>query len=377
MLPISLYIHIPFCIKRCPYCSFLSFTNYRYIDISKYIFSIIKDLKENFFLENNYKYIYSIYIGGGTPSILNIRYISYLIENIFLNFPCKKNIEITLEANILNLKLCDIYNYYKLGINRLSLGVQSFDNNILKIIKRNYNYRNILNTINNVSYYFNNFNIDLIYGLPNQNINSIIKDINNIINLNIPHLSWYELSIKKNTEYYKIFYNKLNFFKINKMYFLIKEILKENGYFQYELSSYVKNKKYFCEHNINYWYFGDYFGIGCGSHSKITLLNFHNIYRIVKNKNFNLYIKGLYIKRKYILSIKDIISEYFICRLRLLFPINIKDFTFYTGLNFNLIKKKIKLAIKKKYLTYKNNRKFLSLTPKGILFLNDCLEIFC
>ncbi len=377
MLPISLYIHIPFCIKKCPYCSFLSFTNYKNLDINKYIFSMIKDLRENFIFKNDCRYINSIYIGGGTPNILSIKNISYLIENIILNFPCKKNIEITLEVNILNLKLNDIYNYYKLGINRLSLGIQSFDNNILKIIKRNYNYKDILNVISNVSYYFNNFSIDLIYGLPNQKINSIIKDINNVINLNIPHLSWYELSIEKNTEYYKIFRNKLNFLKINKMYFLIKKILKENGYFQYELFSYVKNKKYFCKHNINYWFFGDYFGIGCGAHSKITLLNFNNIYRITKNKNFNFYIKNLYIKKKYVLSIKNIISEYFICRLRLLFPIDIKDFTFYTGLNFNLIKKKIRLAIKKKYLVYKNNKKFLSLTSKGALFLNDCLKIFC
>ncbi len=377
MLPISLYIHIPFCVSKCSYCSFLSFTNYKYLNINKYIISMLKNLKEDFIFKNDSRYISSIYLGGGTPSLLDIKNINFLIENIILNFPCKKNLEITLEANILDLNLYNIFHYYKLGINRLSLGVQSFDNNILRIIKRNYTLNDILRVIDYVSCYFNNFSIDLIYGLPNQSISSVLKDINNVISFNIPHLSWYELSIEKNTKYYNILNKNLDYSKIHKMYFLGKKILKENGYFQYEISSYARNKNFFCFHNINYWYFGDYLSIGCGSHSKITFLNFKSIYRITKNFDFNLYINNLYIKKKYILSVKDIISEYFICRLRLLFPLYIKDFSFYTGLKFKLIKNKIKLAIKRKYLIYKNNKKFLCLTPKGILFLNDCLKIFC
>ncbi len=377
MLPISLYIHIPFCISKCPYCSFLSFTNYKYIDINKYIISILKDLKRDFFFKSDSRYINSIYIGGGTPSILNITNISFLLENIILNFPCKKNLEITLEANISDLNLFKIFNYYKLGINRLSIGIQSFDDNILKIIKRNYNFNDIVRVLNNVSYYFNNFSVDLIYGLPYQNINSVLKDINYIVKFNIPHLSWYELSLEKNTKYYNIFYKNINFSEVDKMYFLGKKILKENGYFQYEISSYTKKKLFFCLHNMNYWYFGDYLSIGCGSHSKITILKSNSVYRIVKNRNFNSYINGLYIEKKYLLSIEDIICEYFICRLRLLFPLYIRDFNIYTGLSFKLIQNKVKLAIKKKYLVYKSSQKFLYLTSKGKLFLNDCLKLFC
>lgn len=374
MIPISLYIHIPFCFNKCPYCAFLSFTDYKNINIKKYILNMIKDLKEDFFFKNDKRYIYSIYIGGGTPNILSLNNIYFLLENIFLNFLCKKNIEITLEVNILNLNINNIFWYSKIGINRLSIGVQSFDNHVLKNIERNYTYSDILNIIYNVKCYFNNFNIDLIYGLPNQSVNSAIKDIKNVIELNIPHLSWYELIIQKNTKYYN-FLNKINYSKIEEIFFLGKKILKKHGYFQYEISSYVKKKKRVCFHNINYWRFGDYLGIGCGAHSKITTSNY-SIYRTIKNKNFKNYITGSYISKRYILSIKDIIIEYFICRLRLLTSFCIKKFIFYTGLKFSFIKFKVDLAIKKKYLIYIDRKKHFSLTKKGFLFLNDCLEIF-
>ncbi len=376
MLPISIYIHIPFCFSRCPYCSFLSFTNFKDINMFQYIKSIIKDFKKYFFLKKYKRYIDSIYIGGGTPNILNIQYISFLLENIFLNFLCKKNIEITLEVNILNLDFKSIFNYYKIGINRLSLGIQSFNNSILKSIGRNYSCKYIYKMINIVKYYFKNFNVDLIYGLPNQTVNDAIKDIKNIIKLNIPHLSWYELMIKKNTKFYNIL-NNYDYSKTEKIFFRGRKILKENGYFQYEISSYVKKKKYFCLHNINYWCFGDYLGFGCGAHSKITMLNYKYIYRIIKVKNILKYMKEKYIQKIFFLSVKDIIAEYFICRLRFLIPFCISDFVFYTGLKFNFVKKKIYLAVKKRYLffLYKENKFFL--TRKGFLFLNDCLEIFC
>ncbi len=376
MIPISLYIHIPFCFNKCPYCSFLSYIDYKNVNIKKYILNMINDLKEDFDFKNDNRYIYSIYIGGGTPNVLNFDSINFLLENIFLFFLCKKNIEITLEVNILNLSKNDIFNYFQIGINRLSVGVQSFDNYILKCIDRNYTCSDIFKIIDSVKNYFINFNVDLIYGFPSQSINSAIKDIFNIIKLDIPHLSWYELIIKKNTRYYNLL-NKINYSKLEKIFFLGKKILEENGYFQYEISSYVKKKKNICLHNVNYWRFGDYLGIGCGAHGKITYLNYKYIYRIVKKNKLINYVNGFYIKKKYILSIKDIISEYFICRLRLLIPFCIKEFTFYTGLKFSLIKTKIDFAIKKKYLIYINKKKKFFLTKKGYLFLNDCLEIFC
>ncbi len=375
MIPVSLYIHIPFCVKKCPYCSFLSFIySKKKFDIYIYIKNMIEDLKKDFFLKNDNRNIYSIYIGGGTPSLLSIKNLNFLLKEIFLNFSCNKNIEITLESNISRFEINKILYYPKIGINRLSIGIQSFDNKILEIIGRNYRYKDIIKFIHNVSYNFNNFSIDLIYGFPNQSIDSVINDIYHVIDLNIPHLSWYELNIEKNTLFYKYKFNK-NISKINKMYFLGDKILNKYGYYKYEISSYVKKKKNFCYHNINYWSFGDYLGIGCGSHGKITLSE-NKICRLIKTSNFNDYNKGLYIKKKFFLCVKDIILEYFICRLRLLIPLNIKDFNFYTGLKLKFIKKKIKLAVEKKYLIYKYKKKKIMLTNYGILFLNNCLEIF-
>ncbi len=376
MLPISIYIHIPFCFSKCPYCSFLSFTDFKNINVKKYILNIIKDFKRYYFLKDYKRYITSIYIGGGTPNILSIKDINFLLENIFLNFLCKKNIEITLEVNIINLDFKSILNYSKIGINRLSIGVQSFNNNILKYIGRNYSCEYIYKTINIVKCYFENFNVDLIYGFPNQTFQNAIKDIKCIIELNIPHLSWYELIIKKHTKFYSNL-NNYDYYKIEKIFFKGSKILQKNGYFQYEISSYVKKKKYFCLHNINYWRFGDYLGFGCGAHSKITTLNYKYIYRVIKVKNIIEYMEGKYIKKIKILSEKDIIAEYFICRLRLLIPFYISDFVFYTGLKFSFIKNKIYLAIKKKYLFFLNKKKIFFLTKKGFLFLNNCLEIFC
>ncbi len=375
MLPISLYIHIPFCFKKCPYCSFLSFRYSKNLDINNYIINIINDLKKDFYFKNDSRYIYSIYIGGGTPSILTIKHLDFLIKEIFLNFPCNKNMEITLESNISKLEMDKLFYYPKIGINRLSLGVQSFDNNILKNIGRNYEYKDILVFINRIKDFFYNFSIDLIYGLPGQNINSVISDIYNVIKLNIPHLSWYELSLEKNTFFYKNLSNKYIYFDVEEMYFKGDKILRKNNYFKYEISSYVKKKKYFCLHNINYWLFGDYLGVGCSSHSKITFYKY-NICRLIKNFSLKNYLKGFYIKKKFFLCIKDIIAEYFICRLRLLIPLYISDFIFYTGLKFKYIKKKIKLAEEKKYLIFKNKNKKIILTNYGILFLNDCLKIF-
>ncbi len=380
MIPISLYIHIPWCDKKCPYCSFLS---YKYFNnnnlIKKYILNLIFDLKKNFSFKNDNRYIHSIYIGGGTPSLLSIKNIQFLLNKIFLYFPIKKNMEITIESNISFNEIKKIIFYPKIGINRISVGIQSFDNNVLGIIGRKYNIYDINKFIKNIFIAgYKNFNIDLIYGLPGQNICSVLNDLKYVVDNNIFHLSWYQLDIKKYSYYYSFLPLNLPSKKeVEDMYFLGKEFLIKNGYFQYELSSYVKNKYNYCSHNVNYWEFGDYIGLGCGSYSKITLLNNFSVYRIKKNLSLKKYINGLYIYYKKKINTNDIIIDYFICRLRLLIPFSYSEFSFYTGINYKKIKKNILLAIDKNFLIYfKKKKDEFILTDYGILFLDECLEIF-
>ncbi len=375
MLPIALYIHIPFCLSKCFYCSFfsLNYFKYDYFFYKKYIISLISDLKNDFFLFNLYdRLIYSIYIGGGTPTLLDISLFDLLFENLFLNFKFVDNLEITLETNILKLDKSYFFRLKNIGINRISIGVQSFNNYILKFINRNYFVKDIINFIKFVSSIFDNYNIDLIYGLPNQNINHIIDDLNYIKDLCIPHISWYELYIDKNIILKNL--NLPNFEILDDMFFLIKDSLLYNGYINYSISCFSLSKSYFCKHNINYWKFGDYIGIGCSSHGKITVLNKFLIYRLIKNYNISEYLLNKFIISKNILNKKDIIKEYFINRFRLNIPFKIYHFSLFTGLSISLIFKKIKILVKKGFLY--NRKNYYYITKKGFIFNNNLIEFF-
>ncbi len=379
MIPIGLYIHIPWCKNKCGYCNFIS---YKYFNndflYKKYILSLIKDLKNDFFFKNDNRFVNSIYIGGGTPSLLSIEMLFLLLNKIFYTFPCRKNLEITIESNVFIDDFKKIILYPKIGINRISLGVQSFDNKVLNFINRKYLIQDILHFIKiiNLSGY-RTYNIDLIYGLPFQDVDSVLNDLKYIIDLNVPHLSWYQLEVKKKSYYYdKLPRNLPSQFEIERMYFEGRELLIKNGYFSYELSSYVKDKSNICVHNVNYWMFGDYFGIGCSSYSKITLLKNYKVYRFIKNINISKYIYGYYLYKKELLILNDIIIEYFICRLRLLIPFNYFEFTLYTGLSDIHIRKLISLAINKNFLFFDKKKKNFLLTNYGILYFDKCLEIF-
>ncbi len=377
MLPITLYIHIPFCLNKCFYCSFfsLNYNKYDYFFYKRYIFSLINDLKNDLYiLKNDNRLIKSIYIGGGTPTLLNIDLFELLFENLFLNFKFIHNLEITLETNILNLNKNYFLKLRDMGVNRISIGVQSFDNNILKIINRNYFFKDIINFLKLISNIFDNYNIDLIYGLPNQNINHIINDLKYIKILEIPHISWYELCVDNINSFilknFKLPKNKI----LDDMFFLIKNNLLLNNYINYSISCFSLSKSYFCIHNINYWKFGDYIGIGCSSHGKITMIRKFLIYRLIKNNNILEYLNNKFIINKKILFKSDIIKEYFMNIFRLNLPFKIYYFSIYTGLSINLILDKINFLVEEGYLFKK--KRYYYITNKGLIFNNDLIENF-
>lgn len=369
--PISLYIHIPWCIKKCGYCDFYSYVSKEIIPETEYIKSLLKDLEKDLKLIYKRK-INNIFIGGGTPSLLHNISIKNLITGIKKRTELSKFSEITIESNPKLIEYKNFRNYKKSGVNRFSLGVQTFNSNLLKKIERTYNKKEVITAIKEIKKINNNFNIDIMYGLPTQSLNNVLSDLKNAVKFNPTHISWYQLTIEPNTSFYKKDLHLPDENIIFEMFNQGEKFLKKSGYIKYEISSYVKSK-YKCKHNLNYWNFGDYIGIGCGAHGKITKVN-GDIIRTVKNKNINDFINGKYLNAKQLILDKDKPFEYFMNAFRLYKPIYKKHFQERTNISISNIENNIKQALKKKYLI--ENKDYWETTKKGKIFLNSLLKIF-
>ncbi|CAL4324215.1 radical SAM family heme chaperone HemW [Buchnera aphidicola] len=373
--PLSLYIHIPWCIKKCSYCDFNTYKFKKKISEQiQYIKMLIQDLKNDVKLVHQ-KHIQTIFIGGGTPNLINHHLLRYLICKIKKIIPIKKGSEITIEINPDYITIKDILKYIKIGINRISIGIQSFQNQFLNILGRTHSKNQIITLLYQIKKNNNiNFNIDLMYGLPLQSTQDCILDLKTAIKIQPNHISWYQLNIEKNTIFY---YQKPKLPTENtiwNMYHNGDKLLKKNHYCRYEISSYSK-KNFFCAHNLNYWNFGDYIGIGCGSHGKITNIN-GQIIRTIKKKRIYEYCNQQYkyIEKKNIIKNSEKPVEYFMNVLRLLKPIKKKSFCLHTNLNLSYIKKSIEKAIKKKYIIEK--KKYWFISEKGQNLLNNLIECF-
>ncbi|QJC34169.1 radical SAM family heme chaperone HemW [Enterobacteriaceae endosymbiont of Donacia cinerea] len=373
----SLYIHIPWCLKKCPYCDFYStifIKNNKQIQ-EQYIKNLLLDLKKTLFFIKKKIYIKSIFLGGGTPSLLDEKLIFFLLHEIKKKIYVLKSAEITIEINPSSISEKKIKSYLNSGINRFSIGIQSFNDKSLKILGRIHNSKEAINAINIlIKQKISNFNLDIIYGIPGQTLQDSYNDLYKAISFKPNHISWYQLTIEKNTIFEKFKpKNWLNDDLLWKIFLQGKKILFKNKYLQYEISSFVKNKKFICQHNLNYWYFGNYIGIGCNSHSKITLLN-NKIIRIIKNNNIQQYINGNFFNSIKIISHKDIIFEFFLNRFRLYKKIHKKEFQKVTGIKVIKIIPLIQKALKIGYLKKIND--YWIITNQGYLYLNDLLEIF-
>ncbi len=325
---ISLYIHIPFCEKKCYYCDFVSYTNQTKECISDYIEKLIMeiDLYKDKLKRYNVK---TIFIGGGTPSIIDSRYISQILNHIRDNFCIDKEVEITIEANPGSINNLKVKEYKEAGINRFSLGLQSTNNKILKQIGRIHSYEDFLKSYNILKDEgIENINIDLIFALPNQSFEDIEVDLDNILSLDLKHVSYYSLILEGNTPMQKWYEEGRFEFPEDdidrKMYHYIVDRLKENGYIHYEISNFSKkNKK--CNHNIAYWKIMPYIGFGVSSHSYLDGKRFSN------TKNLQEYIKMINLGKLPIVEVnettlKDEIEEYCIFGSRLIDGINKLEF---------------------------------------------------
>ena len=337
---LGVYIHIPFCNKICNYCDFCKVL-YKLKYVDKYLSSLEKEIKSRY----NNELIDSIYIGGGTPSSLSIEELEKLFK-ILKIFNLKEKYEYTIECNIEDITDKKLILYKKYGINRISFGVESFNKNIQNVLGRSHNKKMIFDNINLSKKYFNNINIDLIYAV-NDDINIIKEDIDNLLKLDVTHISCYSLIIEEHTKLYINNYKNINEDIDYKMYNYISNTLTKHGYMHYEISNYAK-LGYESIHNKNYWLNGNYYGFGLGA------VSYLDNYRIYNTKNLTKYLSDNYLYNKEYEDIKVRKENDLILGLRLLEGINILEFN--NKYNDDLLSKDIiKELINDNYLIVDNN----------------------
>ncbi|MBI63175.1 MAG: hypothetical protein CL775_04085 [Chloroflexi bacterium] len=387
---LGIYVHIPFCHTKCTYCDFNTYTG---IENSINDFSQALYQEIEFWSITNSNYIVnSIFIGGGTPSYIDQRIINNIIEHIKGNFNLHNKSEITIEINPEDVTHHKALLWEKSGINRSSIGIQSLDDKELKIINRRHNANTAINSLKTLQSIFDNCSVDIIYGLPNQSINSYTNTLNKLIDEQPDHFSSYSLQVERGTLLEKQVTNKNLEVAGDElsatMYEKTMKVLKENGYEQYEISNWsLKGKRSL--HNMKYWKLDPYIGIGPGAHSYINNKRFS----IVKSpkryidffgqkqnkKSINEKIE--YLNNNGMLDLyenqtkKNHIIEYLMLRLRLSDGISKKEFSEYFGIDFdNSYYNKIKKYIENEILIKNSDRYYLS--EKGKLFANEVAESF-
>lgn len=373
--PLSLYVHFPWCIKKCPYCDFNSYEIKNNFLEEEYLSALCIDINLSLPLILGRKII-SIFIGGGTPSLLSIAGLNRLLTHIYNVLPIQPNTEISIEANPETFEVTKFKAFYTSGINRLSIGVQSLNNTHLLALGRTYNSKQAQYAIEIAHTYFHNFNIDMMYGLPSQTIDDANHDLSIVLQYMPTHLSLYHLTLEPNTLFAKYPPSTL---PTQDTSAIMQEMLTQQtinaGYMHYEVSAYAKRGYKAC-HNLNYWKFGDYLGIGAGSHSKLSFQS--KIVRQVRYKNPVNYIKhshlGNTIYSQTTLDSQTLSFEFMLNALRLRSGFSANLFIKRTGLCINTISHILCKAQEKKLLH--KNKKIIRPTKLGYRFLNDLQEMF-
>lgn len=382
-IPLSLYIHVPWCIKKCPYCDFNSHaTPQQGLDSeleNQYIHTLYQDFATQQHLINE-RPIHSIFIGGGTPSLLSAEAYQYLFDNIqkisnFQHFyDNKKPIEITLEANPATVEHDPFTDYLQAGINRLSLGVQSFHAEHLQKLGRIHTPDDAINAVKNAKASgFDRINIDLMHGLPNQGVEQALADLQMAIDLGVSHISWYQLTIEPNTVFYRNTPVLPNDDVLNDIFEYGSNLLKNNGFFQYEVSAWTKvDNPNQSEHNLNYWQFGDYLAIGAGAHGKISQTD--GIFRYNKTRTPQDYLNNQAMIAYQAVALADLPFEFMMNALRLKEGVPFDFWQARTGLDNSLILPVLQRLEQQGLICLDNNQ--IACSEQGFLFLNQVLAEF-
>ncbi|CCJ99425.1 Radical SAM family enzyme, similar to coproporphyrinogen III oxidase, oxygen-independent, clustered with nucleoside-triphosphatase RdgB [Cronobacter malonaticus 507] len=370
--PLSLYIHIPWCVQKCPYCDFNSHALKGEVPHDDYVQHLLSDLDNDAPWAQG-REVKTIFIGGGTPSLLSGPAMQTLLDGVRARLTLAPDAEITMEANPGTVEADRFVEYQRAGVNRISIGVQSFSEPKLTRLGRIHGPEEAKRAARLASGLgLRSFNLDLMHGLPDQSLEEALDDLRQAIALNPPHLSWYQLTIEPNT----LFGSRPPVLPDDDALWDIFEqghqLLTAAGYAQYETSAYAK-PGYQCQHNLNYWRFGDYLGIGCGAHGKVTLAD-GRILRTAKTRHPRGYMTGNYLDKQHEVEAQDKPFEFFMNRFRLLEPAPRAEFACYTGLSEAAIRPQIDEAIALNYLV--ETPESWQITEHGKLFLNSLLELF-
>ena len=373
--PLSLYIHIPWCIRKCPYCDFNSHAVKNKLPEDDYVAALIRDLE--LALPDIWgRPIQSIFIGGGTPSLFSGAAIDKLLTQIRARVTLSPYAEITLEANPGTVESAYIKEYAAAGINRISIGIQSFSDEHLQALGRIHSSTEAQHAIEKVAQHFTNFNLDIIYGLPNQTIGQAENDIQIAAAFNPSHISAYNLTIEPNTAFaVKPPENLPDNDLCYEMQDAIIAQLQQSGFQRYEISAYAKNARE-SQHNVTYWQFGDYLGIGAGAHSKISFPD--RIIRQMRYKHPEKYLSQIAcatpIQEQIQVTTNDLPFEFMLNALRLSNGVPARLFSDRTGLAFTQIINTLLSAEQAQLISLADNR--ITPTILGQNFLNDLVEKF-
>ena len=377
---IGIYIHIPFCMKKCFYCDFVSYANKEDM-IEKYIKALEKEIKIKA-EENKLLKINTIYIGGGTPSFIDSKHIVYIINAIKESFNVKENAEITIEVNPGTVTKNKLEDYIKCGINRISIGLQTTNNELLKQIGRIHTYEQFLETYNLIRMVgFNNINVDLMLALPNQTIKDLEDSLNKVIMLKPEHISVYSLILEEKTKLYDLVESgKLELLDENierEMYWKVKNVLEQNGYKHYEISNFAK-QGYESKHNLNCWNQEEYLGIGLAAHSYLNNKRYSNTENLEQYINKLLDEEG--IKNDIVTvheeqTLEDKQKEYMLLGLRKIEGVKISDFKNKFVQNpIYVCRKELDKLVKEDLIQVEENN--IKLTKKGLDLANLVFEEF-
>lgn len=372
--PLSLYVHIPWCVKKCLYCDFNSHPLRSDVSAEDYVDALINDIEAHRWQIQD-RVIQTIFFGGGTPSVFEPILIGKIINYVRENFVLSIDAEVTLEANPGASDRAKFEGYRKVGVNRLSIGVQTTQDHLLDKLGRVHSGNEAMRALSDAKKIFDNINVDLMFALPGQRIDELKRDLSDVLECVPEHLSIYQLTIEPHTWFYRYPPKLPDDDLASEMQFEIESIANERGYEHYEVSAFAKPDRR-CLHNINYWEFGDYVGIGAGAHSKLS--GAEGVTRIVKHKQPKRYMDGVAlgeaILSSQVIGAESLPFEFFMNALRLNGGVSTDLFEKRTALPVNVVRSRLKALERRGLVTSSDS--FIQPTAMGARFLNEVLQEF-
>ncbi len=372
--PLSLYIHIPWCVRKCPYCDFNSHEARGEFPEKEYVAALVREL-ELALPQIWGRKVYTVFFGGGTPSLLSGAAIAEIVRNVRMLLPLDLNAEITLEANPGTVEADKFAAFRDAGVNRLSMGIQSFNDTHLQALGRIHTADEARRAIEIARQHFDNFNLDLMYALPDQTLEQALQDVKDALSFAPDHLSCYHLTLEPNTLFHRNPPSLPDDDASSEMQQHIEELLAGHGYEHYETSAFAQAGRR-AKHNLNYWKFGDYLGIGAGAHSKLSFPD--KIVRQVRYKQPQAYLqqtaKDAPIQSEHEVPRDELAFEFMLNALRLNEGFDATLFNERTSLSLLSIQRELNEA-QQRGLLFRDHQR-IAPTPMGQRFLNDLLEIF-